>query len=214
MVDDLATKGTPEPYRMMTSRCEYRLLLRQDNADLRLTEKARRFGLIDDTRFANLERKKLGIARALQKLGKHVPASDALRVYLESLNEPVPLNGIVPLDLLKRPKVRYADLLSLFDVLDPLDPDVEEQVEVLTHYEGYIQKQQAQVEREKALENTPLPETLDYSALEGLRLEARQKLNAIRPSSVGQASRISGVSPSDISVLLIYAKRGFYDHSS
>ena len=105
--------------------------------------------------------------------------------------------------------MRYSDLLRLFDVLNPLEPNVEEQVEVLAHYSGYIEKQQIQVDRERSLENTPLPSDLDYSTLSGLRLEARQKLNAVRPSSVGQASRISGVSPSDISVLLIYAKRGF-----
>lgn len=209
LVDDLATKGTPEPYRMMTSRCEYRLLLRQDNADLRLTERAFRFGLITDERRAALERKQEGIASAMARLGTHVPPSDALRVYLESLGEPMPSNGASLLDLLKRPKVRYSDLLRLFDVLDPLEPNVEEQVEVLAHYSGYIEKQQIQVDREKALENTPLPPDLDYTALSGLRLEARQKLNAVHPSSVGQASRISGVSPSDISVLLIYAKRGF-----
>jgi tRNA uridine 5-carboxymethylaminomethyl modification enzyme len=145
----------------------------------------------------------------MARLGTHVPPSDALRVYLESLNEPMPANGASLLDLLKRPKVRYSDLLRLFDVLEPLEPNVEEQVEVLAHYSGYIEKQQIQVDREKALENTPLPPDLDYTTLSGLRLEARQKLNAVHPSSVGQASRISGVSPSDISVLLIYAKRGF-----
>ncbi|MBR3271648.1 MAG: tRNA uridine-5-carboxymethylaminomethyl(34) synthesis enzyme MnmG [Clostridia bacterium] len=210
LVDDLATKGTPEPYRMMTSRCEYRLLLRQDNADLRLTERARRLGLITNERYAALCRKTEGIEAAKRRLSAHVPATDALRVYLESLGEPVPQNGAVLFDLLKRPKVTYSDLLHLFDGLEPLDPDVEEQIEVLAHYDGYIEKQRIQVERERALETTPLPADLDYSGLDGLRLEARQKLNAIHPTSVGQASRISGVSPADISVLLIYAKRGFH----
>ena len=209
LVDDLATKGTPEPYRMMTSRCEYRLLLRQDNADLRLTEKARRLGLITGERYSALCRKRDGIETAKQHLAAHIPATDALRVYLESLGEPTPPNGAVLFDLLKRPKVKYSDLLRLFDGLAPLDADVEEQIEVLAHYDGYIEKQRIQVERERALETTPLPSDLDYSGLDGLRLEARQKLNAIHPTSVGQASRISGVSPADISVLLIYAKRGF-----
>ena len=209
LVDDLATKGTPEPYRMMTSRCEYRLLLRQDNADLRLTERAFRLGLISDARKAALEQKREGIQKALQRLGTHVPPSDALRVYLESLGEPFPQSGAVLFDLLKRPKVRYADLLRLYDALEPLEPNVEEQIEVLAHYDGYIEEQRIQVEREKALEDTALPSDLDYSGLDGLRLEARQKLNAIHPSSVGQASRISGVSPADVSVLLLYAKRGF-----
>ena len=211
LVDDLATKGTPEPYRMMTSRCEYRLLLRQDNADLRLTERAYRLGLITPERRAALEEKQEGVARTLQRLGAHVPPSDALRVYLESLGEPFPQSGAVLFDLLKRPKVRYADLLRLYDALEPIAPNVEEQIEVLAHYDGYIEKQRIQVEREKALENTALPPDLDYSRLDGLRLEARQKLNAIHPASVGQASRISGVSPADVSVLLLYAKRGFSD---
>lgn len=209
LVDDLATKGTPEPYRMMTSRCEYRLLLRQDNADLRLTERAFRLGLITDERRRALSEKQEGVAKALQRLGTHVPPTDALRVYLESIGEPMAQNGAVLFDLLKRPKVRYADLLSLFDALEPLEPNVEEQIEVLAHYDGYIEKQRIQVEREKALESTPLPPDLDYTKLDGLRLEARQKLTAIHPTSVAQASRISGVSPADVSVLLLYAKRGF-----
>lgn len=209
LVDDLSTKGTPEPYRMMTSRCEYRLLLRQDNADLRLTEKARRFGLISEERYSFLQKKQEGIRSALKKLDAHVPPTDALCTYLNSIGEPIPHQGATLFELLKRPKVRYSALLSLFDSLDPLERNVEEQVEVLAHYDGYIEKQRTQVEREKALENTPLPSDLDYSNLSGLRLEARQKLNAIHPVSVGQASRISGVSPADISVLLIYAKRGF-----
>jgi tRNA uridine 5-carboxymethylaminomethyl modification enzyme len=209
LVDDLSTKGTPEPYRMMTSRCEYRLLLRQDNADLRLTEKAKRLGLISEERYSFLQKKKEGIQSALNKLDAHVPPSDALRAYMDSIGEPIPHQGATLFELLKRPRVRYSALLSLFDNLEPLDKNVEEQIEVLAHYDGYIEKQRAQVEREKALENTPLPSDLDYSKLNGLRLEARQKLNAIHPVSVGQASRISGVSPADISVLLIYTKRGF-----
>lgn len=209
LVDDLSTKGTPEPYRMMTSRCEYRLLLRQDNADLRLTEKAKRLGLISEERYSFLQKKKEGIQSALNKLDTHVPPSDALRTYMDSIGEPIPHQGATLFELLKRPRVRYSALLSLFDNLEPLDKNVEEQIEVLAHYDGYIEKQRAQVEREKALENTPLPSDLDYSKLNGLRLEARQKLNAIHPVSVGQASRISGVSPADISVLLIYTKRGF-----
>ena len=208
LVDDLATKGTPEPYRMMTSRCEYRLLLRQDNADLRLTERARRLGLISDARYAELVRKKEGVERALEKLGTHVPPSDALRVYLESVGESVPKSGARLFDLLKRPNVRYAELLRLFDALEPLDKDVEEQVEVTAHYDGYIEKQTEQVKRFRAMEDLPLPDGLDYSALSGLRLEARQKLNAVRPRSLGQASRISGVSPADVGVLLVWLKRG------
>lgn len=208
LVDDLATKGTPEPYRMMTSRCEYRLLLRQDNADLRLTERARRLGLVSDERYAVLQRKKEGIARALDRLGTHVPPSDALRVYLESVGESVPNSGVKLFDLLKRPNVRYTDLLKLFDCLEPLEPAVEEQVDVTAHYDGYIEKQTEQVKRFLAMEETPLPQDLDYTKLDGLRLEARQKLNAQRPQNLGQASRISGVSPADVGVLLVFLKRG------
>ncbi len=208
LVDDLATKGTPEPYRMMTSRCEYRLLLRQDNADLRLTERARRLGLITEERYAALQRKKEGIARAMERLGTHVPPSDALRVYLESIGESMPNSGTKLFDLLKRPNVRYTDLLSLYDCLEPLEPAVEEQVDVMAHYDGYIEKQTEQVKRFREMESMPLPGDLDYGTLEGLRLEARQKLNAHRPESIGQASRISGVSPADIGVLLVLAKKG------
>ncbi|MBR0507997.1 MAG: tRNA uridine-5-carboxymethylaminomethyl(34) synthesis enzyme MnmG [Clostridia bacterium] len=209
LVDDLATKGTPEPYRMMTSRCEYRLLLRQDNADLRLTERARRLGLVSDARYAALEHKKEGIARTMERLGTHVPPSDALRVYLESIGEHPPKTGVKLFDLLKRPNVRYADLLRLYDCLEPLEPAVEEQIEVTAHYDGYIEKQSAQVERFRAMEELALPKDLDYAKLDGLRLEARQKLNAQRPENLGQASRISGVSPADVSVLLVLMKRGF-----
>ena len=209
LVDDLATKGTPEPYRMMTSRCEYRLLLRQDNADLRLTERAKRLGLITEARSDALLRKKEGIARAMERLGTHVPPTDALRVYLESIGESVPASGVKLFDLLKRPNVRYTDLLNLFDCLEPLEPAVEEQVDVMAHYDGYIEKQTEQVRRFRAMEELPLPQDLDYMKLDGLRLEARQKLNAQRPKSIGQASRISGVSPADIGVLLVLSKKGF-----
>ena len=211
LVDDLATKGTPEPYRMMTSRCEYRLLLRQDNADLRLTERARRLGLVSDERFRMLERKRAGIDAAMRRLGTHVPPNDALRAYLESIGESVPPSGAKLFDLLKRPNVRYADLLRLFDCLEPLDRDVEEQIETMAHYDGYIEKQTEQVRRFRAMEDLPLPNTLDYAKLDGLRLEARQKLNARKPQSLGQASRISGVSPADIAVLLVCLKRGLND---
>jgi len=209
LVDDLSTKGTPEPYRMMTSRCEYRLLLRQDNADLRLTERARRLGLVSDERYAVLQRKKEGIQRTMDRLGAHVPPSDALNAYLESIGEHPPKTGVKLFDLLKRPNVRYTDLLALYDALEPLDPAVEEQIEVTAHYDGYIEKQTEQVRRFRAMEDLPLPKDLDYAKLDGLRLEARQKLNAQRPENLGQASRISGVSPADVSVLLVCLKRGF-----
>ena len=209
LVDDLVTRGTAEPYRMMTSRCEYRLLLRQDNADLRLTERARATGLISEHRYQRMVQKRDNISATLQKLEAHVAPTEALCAYLTSLGETVPKTGVKLFDLLKRPTVCYADLLRLFDGLEPLASEVEEQVNVLARYDGYIQKQREQVVRAQALEDTPLSESLDYSTLSGLRLEARQKLNAIRPRNVGQAARISGVSPADVSVLLIYMKKGF-----
>ena len=208
LVDDLATKGTPEPYRMMTSRCEYRLLLRQDNADLRLTERARRLGLVSDARWRRLCEKQEGIARTLERLGTHVPPTDALKAYLASIGESVPSSGAKLFDLLKRPNVRYTELARLFDCLEPVDREVEEQVETVAHYDGYIEKQTEQVRRFRAMESTPLPQDLDYMTLDGLRIEARQKLNAMRPENIGQASRISGVSPADIGVLLVFLKRG------
>jgi len=209
LVDDLTLRGTAEPYRMMTSRCEYRLLLRQDNADLRLTEKARRFGLVSDLRYEKLVQKRDSVEKARQQLRGAVTPGEALEAYLAALGEPLPKNGSTLWDLLKRPQMRYTDLQALFSALDPLPEDAEEQIDALAHYDGYIQKQMAQVERERALENTALPPDLDYSRLDGLRLEARQKLAALQPTSVGQAKRVSGVSPADVSVLLIYAKRGF-----
>ena len=209
LADDLSVKGTPEPYRMMTSRCEYRLLLRQDNADERLTEKARRTGLISDERYDLLLRKRERLENALSSLERTAPPSEALRELLEQKGESVPANGVKLFDLLKRANVSYTDLLRVFDSLSPLDWETEERVETLARYDGYIQKQLEQVRRNRALEDTPLPQDVDYTALEGVRIEARQKLNKHKPASVGMASRISGVTPADVNVLLIYCKRGF-----
>ena len=207
LVDDLATKGTNEPYRMMTSRAEYRLLLRQDNADLRLTELGLRTGLISETRYARLMEKKEGIARAVQALSAYAPPGEALAALLRAHGEPVPKTGVRLFDLLKRNGVGYTDLMGLYASLPSLSEEVRAQVESMARYDGYIEKQRAQVERFRALEDTLLPETMDYASLEGLRLEARQKLSAQRPRSIGQASRISGVSPADIAVLLVHLKK-------
>lgn len=210
LVDDLSVKGTPEPYRMMTSRCEYRLLLRQDNADERLTHKALRTGLISGERYERLMQKRERIETALAKLEKTVPPSEALRQLMTDRGESVPQSGIKLFDLLKRTNICYTDLLSIFSSLSPLDWETEERVETLARYDGYIQKQQEQVTRARALENTPLPVDIDYMALDGLRLEARQKLNKLKPANIGMAGRISGVTPADVNVLLIYVKRGFH----
>ncbi len=209
LVDDLSVKGTPEPYRMMTSRCEYRLLLRQDNADDRLTHKALRTGLISGERYERLMQKRERIETALAKLDRTVPPSEALRQLLTERGESVPQSGVKLFDLLKRTNICYTDLLSIFDSLSPLDWETEERVETLARYDGYIQKQQEQVNRSRALENTPLPQDVDYLTLDGLRLEARQKLNKHKPANIGMAGRISGVTPADVNVLLIYSKRGF-----
>ncbi len=208
LVDDLTVKGTPEPYRMMTSRCEYRLLLRQDHADLRLTERVRRTGLVSDERYRRLCEKRDRIAQTLSRLEQVAPPSEKLAAFLAAKGETVPHTGVKLFDLLKRPSVTYTELVSLFDTLDPQPYDVTEQVDVTARYDGYIHKQEAEVARMRALEDTPLSPDTDYLALDGLRLEARQKLARIRPASIGQAARISGVSPADISVLLIYHKRG------
>ena len=209
LVDDLVTKGTPEPYRMMTSRCEYRLLLRQDNADERLTEKARRTGLVSDERYEKLLRKRDKVAAARAKLDKRVPADEKLRAYLESVGETVPHDGAKLFELLKRPGVTYTGLLGLYgDDLDPLDQETLEQIDVMARYDGYIEKERREVERMRSLEDLALPAAFDYNTLSGLRLEARQKLNGVKPANIGQASRISGVSPADVSVLLVAQKRG------
>ena len=209
LADDLAIKGTPEPYRMMTSRCEYRLLLRQDNADVRLTEKTLRTGLISAERYERLRRKQERVAEARRSLDRHIGRTEQLEELLARHGEAVPKNGTTLFELLKHPGMTYTELLSVCSDLPELDWEITEQVETLARYDGYIQKQQNQVERSHALENTLLPEDVDYMKLDGLRLEARQKLNRQKPSSIGQAARISGVSPADIQVLLIYCKRGF-----
>ncbi|MDL2234951.1 tRNA uridine-5-carboxymethylaminomethyl(34) synthesis enzyme MnmG [Christensenellaceae bacterium OttesenSCG-928-L17] len=207
MIDDLTTKGVDEPYRMMTSRAEYRLLLRQDNADIRLTERARRTGLINEERYTHLMRKQEGIADAMERLRRTVPPDERLQEFLLQKGEPERKDGIRLADLLKRQSICYTELLAVYhDLLLPLSPDVEEQVDIAARYDGYIEKQREQVRRMQALEDASLPTDVDYMQIKGLRIEARQKLNARRPYSVGQASRIPGVSPADVAVLLVWRK--------
>ena len=207
LVDDLSTKGTPEPYRMMTSRCEYRLLLRQDNADARLTEKARRLGLVSAARYDRLMQKQEAVQGALRALERGVPMTDALAACLAEHGEPLPKPGARLFDLLKRPCMSYTTLSALVDGLAPLADEVREQVDILARYDGYIETQREQVRRQKRMEMLALPPDIDYAGITGLRLEARQKLAKQRPQTLGQASRISGVSPADVSVLLIHLKR-------
>ena len=204
LIDDLVTKGTNEPYRIMTSRAEYRLLLRQDNADLRLTEKGREVGLVTDERYKKFITKKTQIEAELKRLKTEKVKPDEANPLLEEMGAS-PLSRTLPLyEFLKRTEVNYTVLDKLEKGNKELSSQVIEQCEITVKYEGYIKKQLDQVESFKKLEKKKLPETLDYETISGLRIEARQKLNEIKPFNIGQASRISGVSPADISVLLIY----------
>ncbi len=205
LIDDLVTKGVNEPYRMLTSRAEYRLLLRQDNADLRLTETGHKVGLIDDTRYKKVVNKKKMIEQEIERLRsvKVTPTAET-NEQLERLGSS-PINTVFTLeDLLKRPEIDY-DKLTIFDITRPrLSQDVIEQVEIDIAYSGYIKRQMRQTEQFKKLENRKIPENIDYDMVYGLSTEGKDRLKKISPHSVGQASRISGVSPSDVSVILIY----------
>lgn len=205
LIDDIVTKGVTEPYRMMTSRAEYRLLLRQDNADLRLTEIGYEVGLISEDRYNKFLIKKKAIEDEVERLRNIVvKPSDVNNNYLESIGTSRITTGVKMADLLKRPQVTY-DNLAFIDIdRVELDERVKKEVEILLKYEGYINLESVQVDKFKKLENKKLSEDINYSEISGLRLEARQKLDKVKPSSVGQASRISGVSPADITVLLIW----------
>ena len=208
LIDDIVTKSTQEPYRMMTSRAEYRLLLRQDNADLRLTEIGHKIGLISDERYQKFLEKKAAIEKEVERVNNTIiKPSKANNEFLVACGTSEISTGVKLSELLKRTELTY-DLLKEIDKGRPeLDKQVAEEVEIMVKYEGYINMQKKQVEGFKKLEKKLLSEDIDYSKIKGLRLEARQKLNKIKPYSIGQASRISGVSPADISVLLIYLEQ-------
>lgn len=207
LIDDLITKGTNEPYRIMTSRAEYRLLLRQDNADDRLTEKSFEIGLASEDRYRRLQRKKEEVNNEIERLKSTFVSAGEVNIFLEKINSS-PVEGRMSLaDLLKRPEVNYENLLEIDKERPELSPHAKAQISVEIKYQGYIKKQIDQVEKFKKLEKKPIPLNIDYSKIEGLRIEAAQKLDKIKPVSMGQASRISGVSPADINVLQIFLER-------
>ena len=211
LVDDLITRGVSEPYRMFTSRAEYRLSLREDNADLRLTEMGRKLGVVDDVRWAAFEQKREAIAREQERLKatwvnpRVVEAADAQRVLGQPMEREYPL-----IDLLRRPDVSYDALMTLPGAGSGVaDPQVAEQVEIQAKYQGYIERQQEEIDRSAQQENLKLPQDIDYKKISGLSIEAQQKLTQQQPETLGQAARISGITPATISVLMVYAKRGF-----
>ena len=205
LIDDIVTKSTAEPYRMMTSRAEYRLLLRQDNADLRLTEIGHDVGLISDERYEKFLNKKKQIETEIERLKKtNIKPSLELNEFLKKYGTSEVNGGVKLAELIKRTELNYENLKEIDKNRPNLDLQVTREVEIMIKYEGYINLEEKQVENFKKLEKKLLSENIDYNEIKGLRLEARQKLNKIKPYSIGQASRISGVSPADISVLLIY----------
>ena len=208
LIDDLVTKETFEPYRMMTSRAEYRLLLRQDNADLRLTKIGHEAGLIDDERYEHLLKKEKQIEEEEKRLDHvNIGAGKEVQSLLESLGSTTLKSGASIKELIRRPELNYMALAPIDPERPALPEDVQEQVNINIKYEGYIRRQMSQVKQFKKMEKKRIPEDIDYEDVGSLRIEARQKLSKIRPASIGQASRISGVSPADISVLLIYLEQ-------
>lgn len=208
LIDDIVTKGTNEPYRMMTSRAEYRLLLRQDNADLRLTEIGHNVGLISDERYNEFLKKKKNVENEIERIRKlTIKPTEEVNNFLEKNNSSKITAGVKLADLLKRTELNYKKLSEIDNNRPLLSKQEAQEVEIQVKYEGYIKMQEEQVKKFKKLEDKILSEDIDYNDIKGLRIEARQKLNKVKPQSIGQASRISGVSPADVSVLLIYLEQ-------
>lgn len=206
LIDDLVTKGTNEPYRIMTSRAEFRLVLRQDNADQRLTPIGREIGLVSDERWKKYQEKQEKLQKMREKLNKLIKIDEKLNNFLKNNNESVPVNSLKAVEILKRNNIDIYKLNNEFNLFDESESALLETLNVEVKYEGYIKQQNDEIEKLKQQEKTALPENFDYSAIKGLRIEAVQKLNKIQPQTLGQASRISGVSPADITVLSIYLK--------
>lgn len=208
MVDDLVTKGTNEPYRLLTSRAEYRLLLRHDNADFRLTEKGFELGLLSKERYEAFLLKKELVENELERLKQIRLKPSDVKAYLEEKGEPELRDGMLAYDFLKRPYVKYDDITLFAPTEQPLPKAVKEQVEIFIQYEGYISKAIRKADKVKRMENKRIPEGIDYSAINGIATEAREKLTKIQPETIAQASRISGVNPSDVSILMVYVEQG------
>ncbi|MGI5900187.1 MAG: tRNA uridine-5-carboxymethylaminomethyl(34) synthesis enzyme MnmG [Christensenellales bacterium] len=207
LIDDLTTKGTNEPYRMMTSRAEYRLSLRQDNADLRLTELGRKAGLVSDERYDRFIQKKSELEKAMAAIDENHYGPGLINPHLEAIDEPPVKSGISARDILKRANASYGWLYSIDPSLPHISPQVQEQVEIAVRYEGYLRRQAAQTQALRRMEDLRLSENVDYHKIGALRIEARQKLSQVRPQTLGQASRISGVSPGDITVLMVWLEK-------
>jgi len=208
LIDDLVTKGTNEPYRMMTSRTEYRLLHRQDNADLRLCGIGQRIGLVSEDRLARVQAKYAAVEAEITRLGAtYIAPTPQLSEMLTAIGETEVHSNTSLANLLKRPRVTYA-LLSAFDESRPqLTPEICEAAEIAIKYEGYISRQERTLAEARRMEVCPIPEDFDYLALHGLRIEAQQKLDKIRPKNLGQAGRVSGVSPADVAVLMLALRK-------
>lgn len=209
LIDDLVTKGTNEPYRLLTSRAEYRLLLRHDNADLRLTDMGYELGMISEERYARFNEKRKQIDAEIKRLSDiRIKPNEHTQAIIEQHGGSRLKDGILAIDLLRRPEMTYDIILEILEEEHQLNADVEEQVEIQTKYEGYINKSLQQVEKVKRMEEKKIPEDLDYSKIDSLATEAREKLSEVKPLNIAQASRISGVNPADISILLIYLEQG------
>ena len=208
LIDDLVTKGTNEPYRLMTSRAEYRLILRQDNADLRLTQKGYDLGLVSEERYKRYVEKKSNVEKEMERLRrKNISMTDNVKSFLIKKGSTEIKGGISLYELLKRPEIEYCSLREIDSEMPELDRETAEEIEIMIKYEGYIRKQLQQAGQFKKLENRRIPHGIDFSSIKGISSEARQKLNSINPANLGQASRISGVSPSDVSVLMVYIEQ-------